>query len=316
MSTTNPTRPTEGGSNGAPRGLGALLRGAADGELSAPQQAELDRHLAAHPEDSARIDFERELRTACARVMGNSEGCRAPASLRTRIEANLAAGAAKEPETVIARIHEGGRVEVHARRWRRTAGLIATAAVLPLAVAAWLIVGNRTGLEGAAQASIVPLDFLSRAHSGTINRVQPMSIGDVAEKVRQIVGKPLRIDDFVEKAGLTFVGLGACRTPDGSKAAQLVFSRRARGQAGNETGEAADVKLSLFVQNDYGKHRITEGLTWDGRGPDTATNSGPLIRAWLHDGLVNYVVTDCPDTCDLARQGLNGPDADAPLCGG
>jgi hypothetical protein len=280
------------------------------------QQCELDRHLAAHHQDSARIEFERGLRKACARVMQSPDEGRAPVALRQIIEASLAARAHTEPEPVVARIHEGGRVEVRPHRWRRTAGLIATAAALPLAVAAWLIVGNRTGSSESASASIVPFDLLSREHLG--EKVQPVSLTEVAEKVRQIIGTPFRADEFTEyaqKAGLTFVGMAPCRTPSGNNAAHLVFRRHARGQTGDESGQVAETKLSLFVQNDRGKHRMTEGLAFDGRGPDTAKASGPLIRAWLSNGLVYYVVTDCPDTCDLARQGLNGPDTDAPLCG-
>lgn len=321
MSTTNPNRTPDGGNNGTPHGLGALLRGAADGELSAVQQGELDRHLAAHPQDSARIEFEKGLRKACARVMQSPDEGRAPVALRQIIEASLAARAHKEPQPVVARTHEGGRVEVRAHRWRRVRNLVAVAAAIPLLVAAWLI-NNRNGpnVQDGADASILPIDFLTREHSHCEgvgpDKLMQIKIADVPKKMREMVGKALGVEP-VQQAGFQFVGMTSCRTPGGGNAAHLVFKRHARGEVEGGAEPAGEVRLSVFVQNDKGKRRMTEGLAWNGQGPDTGQAGGPLnISAWLsRDGLDCYVVTDCAASRDLARRALDGPEGEAMLCG-
>jgi len=63
-----------------------LLRIAADGELTEQQSRRLDSHLAANPGDHEFLAFERRLRAAVGRVMGEAA---APSDLRSRIEAQL-----------------------------------------------------------------------------------------------------------------------------------------------------------------------------------------------------------------------------------
>lgn len=63
-----------------------LLRMAADGELTAEQLQALRAHLAANPEDRAFVEFERQLRAAIGRVMGEAS---APPQVRARVESAL-----------------------------------------------------------------------------------------------------------------------------------------------------------------------------------------------------------------------------------
>ncbi len=67
-----------------------LLRLAADEELTAEQAIALEAHLAAHPEDLEFVAFERRLRAAVGRAMGDVA---VPTELRAAVQAQLSAPA-------------------------------------------------------------------------------------------------------------------------------------------------------------------------------------------------------------------------------
>src|SRR5215813_5279209 len=73
----------ESRSSDASLSLGALLRCAADAELSPAQMQQLRRRLEESPDNAARIEFEKELRRRIAGVM--SKGAAATPELRARI---------------------------------------------------------------------------------------------------------------------------------------------------------------------------------------------------------------------------------------
>ncbi len=79
-------RARQAGEEMSPSEIADLLRVAADDQLTEQQAQSLHAHLAAHPEDHEFIAFERRLRAAVGRVMGQPA---APADLRARIEAEL-----------------------------------------------------------------------------------------------------------------------------------------------------------------------------------------------------------------------------------
>ena len=76
-----------------------LLRIAADDEMTEPQTQLLESHLAAHPADHDFIAFERRLRAAVDRVMGQVV---APPDLRQRVETQWHAPAPSHRRTVSA----------------------------------------------------------------------------------------------------------------------------------------------------------------------------------------------------------------------
>lgn len=307
----NPEKSSPGEGAGVQLPIGALLRAAADGELSAPQQLQLDRHLAGHAADSARVTFEQDLRRACSRVM-SSEGVRAPDSLRRAVLAQFEAVPAA-PEPVLARIprvHEGGRVEVPARRWRRVGGLMAAAAAIPLLVAGVLLVLNHESDRGSvavipAADRVMQVEFLTKEHcecvTGSLDGLEKVTPEQIPERMRQLVGRPLGIEDL-ERAGFEFVQMGKCQMPGGGETAHLIFNR----QSLKDDGTRREIKLSLFVVNDRNRHRITEGITW--QSPRRNKGDGPTIRAWGRDGLIYYLVTECGTSSDLAQQGLEAPE--------
>ncbi len=291
----------------------AMLRCAADGELTLSQQAALEAHLAAHPGDAARIRFERDLRQACARAMAG-QGAAAPAELRARIAGLTAAPAAPaaapqpaaEPEVVVV----AGRIG--AARFQRWASL--AAAVLLLGAGAALLVRGGMLTRGApgdtASAAVVLTNFLSQEHkrcsSGRegsfAQRLRVTDLSRVPEAVQQVLGKPVSVESMAE-ADFQFIGAGSCRVPGAEKSVHLLFRRMRDGQP-------AGPPVSLFIEPDTGRLNLEEGVTY---AVEEGGRDIPRVIAWTHDGLVYYLVTSCSVTCESARHGLDAPQSLAGL---
>jgi hypothetical protein len=314
MTASLPPKPESPGDESGPVPRGVLLRLAADGELTVRQEADLDRHLAACPEDVHRIRFERDLRSACARAMGGSIA--APAGLKERILARAGAGQQSdgEPGTVAARIHPGGRVETRRSIWRRYSGLMLAAAALPLVVAIGMLAvrggGARSAAPGNAGATLIsslPLEALARAYKGATN-LRETSLELIRDEVMRLIGAPVNELDDLEAAGFQVVGYAPYQLPGGPSAAHIVFRRAASAE-----DRPGDVRLSVFVQNEHG--RYTEGITWKAGGEGSRERI-PFLRTWQCDNKVFYAMSNCPRTVEMARKGLHGPDTEEHyLCG-
>lgn len=289
----------------------ALLRCAADGELTPSQQAALDAHLQAHPEDAARIRFERDLRQACARAMAGQD-VTAPADLRARIAALTARPAAPvpqpaaEPEVVVV----AGRIgPARLQRWASLA-----AAVLLLGAGAALLVRGGMLTRGApgdtASAAVVLTNFLSQEHKrcsagregSFAQRLRVTDLSRVPEAVQQVLGKPVSVESMAE-ADFQFIGAGSCRVPGAEKSVHLLFRRMCDGQPSGPP-------VSLFIEPDTGRLNLEEGVTY---AVEEGGRDAPRVIAWTHDGLVYYLVTSCSVTCESARHRLDAPPSLAGL---
>lgn len=316
MTASLPPRPDSPGDESGPVSRGVLLRLAADGELTARQEADLDRHLAACPEDVHRIRFERDLRSACARAMDGSIA--APAGLKEKILAARAGEAGPRsagPDAVAARIQPGGRVETRRGLWRRYSGLMLAAAALPLVVAIGFLAvrgggGGRSAGPGNGAATLIsslPLEALARAYKGATN-LRETSLELIRDEVMRLVGAPVNELDDLEAAGFQVVGYAPYQLPGGPSAAHIVFRRAASAE-----DRPGDVRLSVFVQNEHG--RYTEGITWKAGGEGSRERI-PFLRTWQCDNKVFYAMSNCPRTVEMARKGLHGPDTEEHyLCG-
>lgn len=281
----------EGGQTPLTRGV--LLRCAADGELTPEGRAALEEHMRACPQDEACIRFEVQLREACSRAMCQ---CDLPADLRETIAAKLRAG---EP-VVVARIGADGRVggaTVWIRRWG-----LAVAAVVAVGIGTTIII--QTGLRAGgntANAAVVQLSsYLATEHDACVADEVVLSkhleITDpqaVPKKYQAIFGKPISTE-LMESANFKFVGAGTCQVPGAKESAHLLFRRM------DEDGTEGPL-VSVFIEPDPSRLGLKEGTTY------AMKDARSRVYAWVSDGLVYYVVTQCSKSCDAARRELHAP---------
>jgi hypothetical protein len=262
--------------------LAALLRLAADGELTPEQGARLEAHLAAHPEDAERIEFERSLREACSRAC--CPGCCAPAGLRERIA--RAAGGDAGAEMIAERTRSRSFWAVG-----NLARFAAAAALVLLVASAGYLVGRAeprlAGIESGPPNGRLLAASLARFVRGEHGRcteggpaidskfyvTEPDA---VPAEFADIVGASVSLPTvaLAEERGLRFVDAGLCHPPGGD-AMHIRFRTD------------TDRLVSLWVQLDDGTLGIEDGVTY------TMGEGAECIRFWRVDG-VRYVLV-CPD---------------------
>ncbi len=288
--------------------LGALLRCAADGELTDAQQAELDAHLAKTPEDHARIEFERALHTCCTRALGadqgEGKGLTAPASLRERI----AAGATEaESEPVIATVTPDG---VTTRSGagsieRMIRPLMGLAAAIALVAAATLFLRGAllaNGQFGIAQASALT-EYVEKEHSRCMlpdaaNAKFIEDAGELPGPWADLVGNALSIEAMTD-AGYRFVGAGECHLPGKGGSVHLMFE-----EASHLDADGRPLAMSLFLKRLPEDSELVEGRTY--LLDERCDRGGPIVM-WVRDGLLYSLVSDCPNACATARTALAAP---------
>lgn len=283
--------------------IAALLRLAADDELTAEQRARLDAHLLEHPEDGRRIEFERSLRCACARACCPC-GC-APAGLRERILAQAATGGAEAT---------AGASRAAPRRpdWgvRAVVRFGAVAAAVALVAVMAFLVGRsgqeRGGLSGrtlaASLAGFVVTEH-ERCAGGDATVESKFFIHDAEEAANEfgaLVGRPVSLPCLrhAELEGLRFVDAGLCHPPGGD-ALHMRFRR--------QDAEGGSGLVSLWVQEDDGRLPMEDGVTYTlGVGCDG-------VRVWRLDGIRYVLVCSRAEEVPAACSALASPRATQPL---
>ena len=282
--------------------LGALIRCAADDSLSMEQADALRAHLAAHPEDQARIDFERGLRDATASAMNTGS---APAELREAINNMIAS----EAPTV-------GPVETRTRAfWQRTFLPVALAAMILLAFGATLLMTNSpqqtpSGWDSGLNTQVV--GWVEREHNKCSEsedyRKQKLPVTNVAEvrnETQRTLGKaPHRIQ--LDDAGYTLAGYGPCHIPGGGPSGQLIYT----------PNDGNGKPISLFIQRDDGQldnvagtgeciKGATSQLSAESKAGRTPCDQ---IFIWRADGLIYYMVTGQGNPAIPCLKSLGAPD--------
>jgi len=327
----NPGRSEHGPTERAPS-VGALLRAGADGELGAEDRARLESLLHENPELASCVDFERELRGACARAMGDrSPAC--PDAVRERIESMRGAPASTDhAERPIAldththtHTHTQARDRSHTRSrsfWQRGGALGAMAAALLLAGGALLwnsasFLSTAPGV-GAAPSTRVGYaerigDFVSGEHKRCLDeqaasaKLVYADLVAVRERYTERFGAPVRLPDRFEPGGPRFFGAGDCNLPSTPKSAHLRFDLTMPG--------GRDLHMSLFVAPDPGLLALDEGVTYTIRSDESASH-GAALFAWSVDGVLYVLVSDArpgSSVCARVRALLNAPEAMASL---
>lgn len=286
---------------------GALLRAAADGELSDEQGEQLDRYLSRSLEGHARVQFERELRDAVGRVMDTPA---APRALRDKVERIIEGARDSEPAPELklsgsnaapAASASAAPLSVQTRSrsfWaNRQAWAGALAAVLVFGVAS-VLVWQATRLAG------VQLTDDQRAYRSQL-------VGHVADEHRRVMDaqvaasklslhEPEEVRAFFQQVvgsvpemqGLTvgtptleFAGAGNCHVPGSNgSSAHLRFDLIA------PDGSIEQV-VSVFVKADNGELPIEPGVTY---ALDTKAcgQAGTRVLTWTDGSLVYFIVAD------------------------
>lgn len=308
-------------------GLAALLRKAADGELAYEEMIALRMYMDANAMAEDRVEFERQLRSACRRTMAD---VRAPDALRSRVqelvEASRQSTAADRGEVVaenqgrpivvrrVSRDAEEPRPYRYAG-WIWSARNAAAAIALLLAgfTAARLLDSNprvrvapdldsnnrfvRADMAGYLSSQLAAYESASKTDSMAA-KVQFMSLQRtlvVAEDWLQ--QRPLTpIDD--PEAGVTFVGGGQATMPGAGKA----FHFRYRVSKPEVPGQSQLV--SVFIQQDRLEVPLESGMTYGVMGPiDT------VIWVTRRDGLVYYTLAESRWAVRRAMSALGLPEA-------
>lgn len=288
---------------------GALLRAAADGELSDAQRAELDPTLTAA--ESRAIEAERHLRHAVGKVMSQPA---APAGLRDRI---LAAAAVAEGSSAAAEADEIP-APIPMAPWAR--GLAVAAAVALVAGGAFMFMRDSagggvggpgaTGATGDVQAAGIQLvelrQFVSREHSrcerdpSRARKFVVTELSEAPQRFRSIMGAEVSIEE-IEKAGLQLRGAGECNVPGPGRSVHFLLKA--------DLPECS-APLSLFVQQDpENRLGLEEGASYELTRPgddepqDAEAAHTVSIVAWRRDGFTYYLVAE-PDACGRIREAM------------
>jgi len=279
MPSDRPANPTDDRPRGDALSIGALLRLAADDELTADEADRLERHLREHPEDRARIDSERGLRAHVARF-----GARAPAAssdLRERI-AGILAGEAEEADAPVIR-------RTDRSFWQRSLAPLAIAASLLLVVSASLVIRQAAVTTGGGWMNEVfgaeVAGFVDREHDRCVELDDATNLKFVTSTlegaselmVERLGSAPAMIDLSVR--GLTLAGAGGCHVPGDGRSVHLLY--RPTSEAGTP--------VSLFVQREVSGF---EGADSNSLCIQRPRDERDEVLVWRRDGLIYYLV--CP----------------------
>lgn len=294
-----------------PDSISTLLRLAADGELSPLQAQQVREYLNTNPDAARSIEFERNLRAACARAMGSAV---APAHLRARIlsQAAHSQNAQTLPSTQtadIAQALEARGVQTRERSfWQRM-----TPAVRALAAAILLLVGGTfiyqvanigTGSASPALAQLSTIaDFVGNEHNRCVldpTTARKFTIHELAsapEAFAAIVGKSPSFPDLAS-VGLTFLEGGKCHVPGKGQSMHLRF----------QVGDSPDRVISLFVQSiaDETDKLFEPGKSYQltCKNLPEAQGNPPIIYGWSADGLNYFLVADDAELCESYRRAV------------
>lgn len=269
---------------------GAVLRAAADAELTPEQLASLP----AIDRREQRIAFERDLRDAVARSMRGSENA-APADLRRRIETMFDA----EPPADLSAPAEVVRTPMGDTRqrsfWSRASGIGAVAAVLMLCATFvfFAVRQNQTNAVNPQDSTTLRASTLaSFVHDEHQHCADDRDYADRKFKVHDLAGAveiarehfgavPTIIERGFESFashGFEFGGLSRCAVPGKGKSVHMVF----------RAVEHPQRIVSLFIQKDEQEWRISDSRCariHDGL-PDAQT-----VTVWRRDGFFLFLFT-------------------------
>ncbi len=274
--------------------IAQLLRCAADDELTPEQHERLEAHLAAHPEDRQRIDFERLMRE---RVSGVMAGDVAPASLRVSVEKALR-GEGDAPSTI------GGDVTKSRSFWSGGRGLMAMAAIVVIGMTLSIVMRStlrpHAAPEGWNAYGVQTVSFIEGEHDKCAKRPEylqrKLTHTEIAEAsnwaANHLGSLPASLD--ISQMGYEFVGLGPCAVPGDGASVHLLY----------RADENPDQMISVFIQKASNANAYSED---DCYCADEASGGANPSFIWRHDDLVYFVVSPDKLAPKPVRKALEAP---------
>jgi len=281
----------------------ALLRAAADGEVTAADQRRLDGLLDAHPHLQSSLEFERALRDATGRVMG---AVSTPAGLADRVRAAIRADA-EVADSIDALGEQTRKPAFWARRtW------MSVAAVFVLGLSAALIIQ-------ATQISQVSLSadqlayrqqlagFLSTQHDKTCQDLVEAQKGgklkfsdptEYEAEIAKVLNHAVKVPRCDRSRKVYFAGGGRCGVPGEGPSGHMVYN-----------AEFAP-NISVFIKLDRGELPLKEGRTYALATEDCGM-PGTRILTRSVDGVLYFFVFREGSGCQkaLAALGVDAPSA-------
>ncbi len=294
---------SEGLQGGAqPISGGALVRAAADGELTAADQRRLDELVVDDPGLAAGIAFEQHLREATGRVMG---AVAVPAGLGDRVRAAVAADdeLGESLETLSEKTKQRSF-------WTRRSWVGALAAVLVLGLSAALIFE-------ATRVMNVPLDagqlvyrqqlagFLTDQHDECCedakraeSKLTLSNPSAFEEEMTRRLGLPVEVPVPGDSGSLHFAGGGPCHVPGEGPSGHVLY----KAEFGPE--------ISVFVKPDNGELPLKPGKTYALNTKECGV-PGARILTRVKDGVMYFFVFNEGPGCErvLKILGVDAPTA-------
>ncbi|MBO6512958.1 MAG: hypothetical protein JJ974_03200 [Phycisphaerales bacterium] len=295
--------------------IAAMLRACADGELCPEGCERLKAYLAEHPEAQAQVNFEKELKGCCERVMKKSP---CPDALRAKIEAIAAASMAESS------MEASNAVTREKSFWQRSPMMSAMAAVLVLAGGGliWQSSSLITKGSGIGIVETTPVEYAERvgnfvarehkrcceeraADKKLVHNDIDQATAYFSEKFEKPIVTPASMDTDPLAHQIRFYGGGDCHLPATDGSGHMRFD------AVNSNGER--VSLSLFIAPDPGFLEMEEGVTYLLNSTQCA-EQGASLFAWVHDGVMYLLVSEADESmCAPVRAMMNAPDEIRPL---
>ena len=287
--------------------IAAMLRACADGELCPDECDRLKSYLAEHPDAAARVEFEKQLRGSCDRVL-RQPVC--PDALRAKIEA-----IASESATT-SNIEASNEITKQKSFWQRSPMMSAMAAALVLAGGALIwqsasLITKNSGLgivepDRVAYAERVG-NFVAREHMRCCQEraaKAKLIINDIDETTsyfEELFGRPVSSpSEVLDGSTIRFYGGGECHVPATSNSGHLRFD------AADDSGQV--VSLSLFIAPDPGILELEEGVTYLINSTH-CKEQGANLFGWVRDGVLYLLVSEASkEMCASVRGMMQAPE--------
>jgi|GEM_PF-1040104 len=278
-----------------------LLRAAADGELTPTQAADLERHLAAHPNDQRVVEFERMLRSSIAATAWEA----APVALRDRIVA-MSSTATTDRNS----LHfPSAKTRPHRRFHQAGRWLALAASIVIVAGGAFVILGYNAGPSRVAITQQYRTSLVSfigaqhdecEVHADMIGmRFKMTKLVDVPIEFARVLGSAPDIS-HIESSGFKLLGAGSCAVPGRGKSVRMVLEAPADTHAGH-AGDGRGSLVSIHIQQDTGEVNLESGKTY--RLVDTRAAAGPAaaeIFVWRRDGFIYFLTSKSEPAIQMA----------------
>ncbi|MGE3563398.1 MAG: anti-sigma factor [Phycisphaerales bacterium] len=278
-----------------------LLRAAADNELSPAQRIDLDRHLAAHPEDQRVIDVERQLRKLVADA---APADAAPARFRERILAMSAASGADRSSIPFSSATARAR-----NRFSRPMRWFALAASVAIVAGGSFVVLRNQGGIGSTDVQIAKqfrtslVSFIGaqhdecEVHADMIGgRFKTTKMAEVPTEFAQVLGTSPDIG-HIDSPDFKLLGAGPCAVPGRGKSVRMVLECTAdRGGAGSRGS-----LVSIHIQQDTGELNLESGKTYRLADRNSTGYETSEIFVWRRDGFIYFLTSRSEPAMQMAR---------------